>query len=171
MSNPNYLEVVTKIGSLLSGIGLFATAAGLVFLARQTRASERATTAAVYQSIVAMGNSINDMLIEKPELYGQLFGVNSFSSDTTVDELQSRYPQRFFAAQKWLDYFEIILVMWPAIPDRLHDPWRDYIKSYLGSSALLQFLVFNSRWYGHDLKQLCREGIRAQQLSEKKVLV
>ncbi len=159
MANPNWIELVAAIGSLLSGIGLFAAAASLIYLARQTLANERATTAAVYQSIVSLGDSINNMCIEKPELYEKIFGGASAPADTSLNDLQHTDPQRYFAAQKWLDYFETILVSWSAIPEHLHQPWRDYMKSYLIDSPLLQLIVFETQWYGDDLKKLCEEAI------------
>ena len=116
-----------------------------------------------YQSIVSMGDSINDMLIDKPELFEQIFGANSLPANITIDELQTKHIQQFYAAQKWLDYFEIILVTWPSIPEHLHKPWREYIKSYLGESPFLQFIVLNTQWYGSNLKQLCYEGINEKQ--------
>jgi hypothetical protein len=41
MDSPTWLEAVSAIGSLLGGLGLFAAASGLIYLARQTRASVR----------------------------------------------------------------------------------------------------------------------------------
>ena len=154
MNDPNWIELASAIGSLLSVTGLFAAAAGLFYLARQARTNERATIAAVYQSIVAFGNELNDMFVERPELYEKIFGVTSTLSDTTFDD-----PQRFFAAQKWLDYFETILVSWSSIPENLHRPWLEYIKSYLADSPLLQSIVLESQWYGDDLKSICVEAI------------
>ena len=150
MNTSNWIDLIGAIGSFLSGIGLFAAAAGLIYLARQTRAGERATTAAVYQSIVALGNSINDMFIERPELYEQLFAGASVPMNSTMDDIQRANPQRFFAATKWLDFFETILVLWPTIPEHLHQPWRDYIKCYLADSPLLQRLVLDTQvvWRG-----------------------
>lgn len=163
MNQPNWIDFIGAIGSFLSGIGLFAAAAGLIYLARQTRAGERATTAAVYQSIVTLGNSINDMFKERPELYEQLFAGASVPMDSTMDDIERANPQRFFAAAKWLDYFETILVLWPAIPEHLHQPWREYIKSCLADSPLLKRLTLDTQWFGEDLKNLCREAWMAPQ--------
>jgi len=155
MDSPTWLEAVSAIGSLLGGLGLFAAAAGLIYLARQTRASERAATAAVYQSIVELGNSINDMFVERPELYHQIFSAIPVPTDARAEEMERADPRLFFAASKWLDYFETILVLWQSIPMELHQPWHDYIKSHLANSPYLQHLVLRTPWYGPDLKRLC----------------
>ena len=158
-----WLEVISALGSLLSGLGLIFAAVGMIYLVRQTRSGERATTATVYQSIAALGNSINDMFINEPELFTQISAGSQFPADKTVVEEQRANPKRFFAASQWLDYFEMVLVLWSAIPRHLHEPWRNYIRSHLADSPYLQHLVLNTSWYGDDLMQLCREAQRATQ--------
>jgi hypothetical protein len=154
-------EIIGALGSLL--IGLFATAASLLYLVRQTRASERATTAAVYQSLIAMGHSIADMFRERPELYAQIFGHPLIPSPGSLIQEQLTNPRRFYAAAKFLDYFEIILVLWPSIPESLQGPWKAYIKTQLANSPYLRRMLLDTHWYGDDLKQLCREAEELQQ--------
>jgi hypothetical protein len=160
MNAPNWVELIAAIGSLLGGIGFFAAAASLVYLARQTRAGERATTAAVYQSIVSMGDSINDMFIERPELYVALFPGAPVPAGSDFKDVSRTNPQQYFAALRWLDYFETVLVLWSAIPAHLHEPWRAYITDCLRGSELLQYLVLETDWYGEDLRGLCRAAKR-----------
>jgi len=65
----NWLDVITPNCSVLSGVGLIATAISIWLLKRQTLATERTADLAVFQSIVALGASINDMNIERPDLH------------------------------------------------------------------------------------------------------
>lgn len=156
-----WLEVITAVGSFLSGIGMVLGVVALVYLIRQTRANERATTATVYQSIVVLGNSINDMFVNDPELYCEIFGTSANFTAATVEEEQGANPRRFFAALKWLDYFETIFVLWPAIPENLYEPWRSYIRDHLYNSTYIRRIVLESTWYGDDLVALCREAHHA----------
>ncbi|HEY0320825.1 MAG TPA: hypothetical protein VGC66_07730 [Pyrinomonadaceae bacterium] len=162
MNDSNWIEIVAAIGSLLSGIGIFAAAASLIYLARQTRAS-------VYQGIVAMGNSINDMFLEKPELYNQIFGDAAVHAEINIDDFPSNNPQCFFAAQKYLDYFELILVTRKGIPKKLQAPWENYIKSHFINSALLRAMV-NTDWYGKELQDLCELATREKEKALNKIL-
>jgi hypothetical protein len=152
------IETLGAIGSFLSGIGLFAAAAGLFYSVQQTRAAEKATSAAVYQSIVAMADSINDMFIERPELHPQLFGDAAISSTPNVVNEQAANPRRFFAALKWLDYFDVVLIHWKWVPEDLYEPWREYIKETLASSSYLQRIILETKWYSDDLRQMARHS-------------
>jgi hypothetical protein len=129
-----------------------------LFLLRQTRAGEHATTATVYQSIVTLGNSINDMFVNDPELYPEIFGPTATFTAATAEQEQFDHPRRFYAALKWLDYFETIFVLWPAIPENLRKPWRTYIRDHLADSPYICRIVLETSWYGEDLVRLCREG-------------
>lgn len=150
-----WLQVIASVGSFLSGVGIVLAGVGLVFLIRQTRASERSTTATAYQSIIALGNSVTDMFISRPELHRELFGHASDFAVVASDEAFA-HPRRFYAALKWLDYFETVLISWPAIPENLRNPWKTYIRDQFSSSAYLSRIVLDTSWFGDDLVQLCR---------------
>ncbi|MCX7020592.1 MAG: hypothetical protein WCK89_12690 [bacterium] len=154
-----WLQVVSAAGSLLSGIGIIFTAVSLLYIVRQTKASERATTAVVYGNIVALGNSINEMFISEPKLYEQIFGPSADFTGITVKEEQTGYPKRFYAALRWLDYFETVFVLWPAIPIEIRDAWRAYIKSHLSESRYLRRIVLETDWYGKELIDLCHAAM------------
>jgi len=98
-----WLEVISSVGSLLSGVGIVIAVMGLFFLIRQTRAGELSTTATVYQSIVTLGNSINDMFINQPELHREIFGPTADFTAANAEQEQCEHPRRFYAALKWLD--------------------------------------------------------------------
>jgi len=151
-------QVLGSLGSFLSGIGLIAAAVSLLYLARQTKANERAALASVYQSIVALGDSINMMFINHPDLFKILFDETSEAGAIDVRKDESMNPRRFYAASKWLDYFELVLVLWPSIPVELRSPWRAYIKDHLAKSGYLRALVLGTNWYGDDLRQLASEA-------------
>lgn len=98
------------------------------------------------------------MFVNNPELFHLVFAdpPDSVASDIRKDE--SDNPRRFYAASKWLDYFELVLFLWAAIPEELHGVWRAYIRDHLAKSAYLRRLVLDTGWYGDDLRQLAHEA-------------
>jgi hypothetical protein len=123
-----------------------------------TRAGELLTTASVYQSIVTLGNSINDMFINQPELHREIFGPTADFTAPNAEQEQCEHPRRFYAALKWLDYFETVLVSWPAIPDNLREPWKACIRDSFANSPYMSRFVLETPWFGDDLVRLCREA-------------
>lgn len=170
---------VGAFGSLLSGLGLFATTYALFQLRREARAAEvsaRATVDAAraaeyaairaeytsrisnYQNLMAMGNSINATFLEHPELYNQLFEtphVGPESIKRTSD--QQKDTQVLATALRFADYFELILDLGEAIPQDLRNSWYRYMRTCLKNSESLRDLVRNTDWYGASIKELCAD--------------
>ena len=148
---------IGAIGSLLGGIGIIFAACSLFYVSRQAKANEESTTATVYQSLVLMGDSINEMFITYPELHNELLNNTSDNSEIDVLKEQNLNPRKFWAAIRWADYFEIIKVLWPSIPDKYKSGWDQYIKYRLNQSPYIRSLISQTDWYGDDLKKLCFE--------------
>lgn len=149
------LDWLSAIGSILSGLGLFVAAVGLWYSARQAKAGQNSVTAAVFQNIMTLGSTINDTFIEQPELAARLFADEATHLSVRIEDEASADPQLFFAALKWLDYFETILILWPSIPVDRQDHWRTYITSVLARSLYLRRVVCETGWYHSDLRTLC----------------
>jgi hypothetical protein len=147
MTFDQWISIIGALGSLLGGVGMMFASISLVYLYRQAKAGEHSATATVYQSIVATGDSINDLFIARPELHRKLFADDGFPHDLPVSELRIRDPQLFFAATKWLDYFETVNVLWQSIPPYLHTPWKTYIADTLNGSPLMRRIILESEWY------------------------
>lgn len=126
------------------------------------KANERAATASVYQSIVALGSSINDLFIREPQMFCEMFEKEYTPGSLNILEDRFVNPKKQWVALKWLDYFETIFGLWHSIPEDLHVSWRAYIKHHLKHCSYLRRLVLDTDWYGEDLRRLCRE-IEAEQ--------
>lgn len=152
------LEALGYVGSFLGGIGVIAAVVALFLSKRQAEANERATLASVYQALTSLGNSINDLFVQQPQLFSAIFGPAADVSFATIEEEHLQNPQRFYAALKWLDYFESVSVLWSAIPRELHEPWRAYIRSHFKLSPYLRRIVLETSWYGSELRKLCHQA-------------
>ena len=94
------IEALGNIGSFIGGVGVVAAVIALLHSARQTKASERATLASVYQGLTSLGNSINDLFVQQPHLFSSIFGPAADASFATVDDEHIKNPQRFYVALK-----------------------------------------------------------------------
>jgi hypothetical protein len=157
------VAVIAAVGSLLSGIGMVGTVGALYFLLRQARAAEAAGATAAYQSIVAMGNTINDTLFAYPDLIGAMYDHDASAEDGgsgfNLSAERSANPQLLVTALRVLDYFELILVTLPALPRGVQKEWEQYIGDQLQHSRYLRRIVLETGWYIQALQEAARAAV------------
>ena len=155
---------VQILGSVLTSAALLATAVSVYLLSRQAKTNERVAGATIYQNIVAMGNVVDDMHRQDPNLYGALFdGEGSIchqQGGLDVSKEQRENAVVFFSAMKWLNYFDMILTVSPMLPKNLRTHWISYVERHLRESSYLRCLVLDTDWYGAQLASLCKKSAR-----------
>src|ERR1700704_838426 len=101
----DWLQVVTSVGALLSGLGLLGTTATVLILVRQTRAVQKANVTTAYQSIIGMSNTFNALLFEHPEVYHALVDPELTVERWDFGEQMRLRPQVALVTVQQLDYF------------------------------------------------------------------
>ena len=153
----DWLQVISSVGALLSGLGLLGTMATVLILLRQTRAVQQASVTAAYQSIIGMGSTFNALLLEHPEVYQALRDPALTVDRWDFDEQMRERPQVAVVTVQQLDYFELVLVTMAAFPRPLQAEWQDYIRGLLARTPYLQRALLDTDWYTAELRALAAE--------------
>lgn len=152
----DWLQVVTAVGALLSGLGLLGTTATVLVLVRQTRAVQQAGVATAYQGIVGLSSAFNQLLFEHPEVYQELTDpALSVEFWDFAEQMQAR-PRVAIVIIQQLDYFELVLATMTAFPRPLQAEWEDYIRGILGRSPYMQRALLDTDWYTAELRALAK---------------
>ena len=88
-------------------------------LARQTRATQHASVATAYQSIVAAGNAISAQFLEHPENLQTLRDPELKLEHWDFEEQMALRPRVAVFAIQQLDYFELVVATMGAFPPSL----------------------------------------------------
>jgi hypothetical protein len=154
-------DAVGAIGSFLSGLGLLAAAGSLWYLARSTRANEKATTAAVYQTIVALGYGVNEMMIAQPGLYEGIFPTDGEHQPAQTRPIRDDQDVRIeFAVRKWLDHFDMVMVLMESIPEGQRRYWEVWVRELLEKSPPMRGAVLREQWWPDHLKRAAIDAER-----------
>lgn len=148
----DWLQVISALGALLSGLGLFGVMGSVFLLLRQTRIMEAANRAATYQSLIATGSSVNMIMFEHPELLDALHDEPDLENSFPPPTEQER--RTLLLATQMLDYFELVLVTVDMFPPPLQEEWRDYIRTQLRRLPYLRAVVLMTDWYTAELRAL-----------------
>lgn len=155
----DWLQVMTAVGSLLSGLALIGSMASIFLLLKQTRAVERTGVATAYQTIVAMNSEINQLFLRHPNLLEALLNPGPEDGWNLENERRNNLEVTMAAVQV-LDFFEAALAVIPAFPAPLRTEWAEYIQSQLRRQRYLTRVVLATDWYTRELRQLATEAAR-----------
>lgn len=153
----DWLQVISAVGALLSGLGLLGTMATVIILVRQTRAVQQSSITSAYQSIISMGNAFNNLLFEHPEVYDALIDPALSVERWDFREQMRERPQVAIVAVQQLDYFELVLVTMGAFPRDLQEEWKDYIRGLLSRTPYIRRALMDNDWYTAELRALAEE--------------
>jgi hypothetical protein len=156
----DWLQVVSAIGSLLSGLGLIGVLGSFIFLIKQTRAVQNTSVATAYQGIVSAGTTVNNLYLQYPDLMPLLRNVDPLAEGAEWEPGHDD-PRLVMIAAQTLDYFELILVTMAAFPRRLQDEWRDYIVGQFRRQRYLYRVVVRTDWYTEELRELAHASKNA----------
>lgn len=110
---------------------------------------------------MAMGNGINAMFYDHPEIYDQLFDVPHAGPGSaerprpikrTSDSLMKNRVRA--AGEGFADFFELTLDLMDSIPPERQEDWKQYMRTCLRNSQYLRDLIRETEWRGKDLKEL-----------------